>query len=191
MSKPKNQLLHGIVLAIAGLLLWMYGCAGVTPASIFVSGYYRSDGTYVHSYYRRPPGSVSHDQPFEAAEWLGFFAVCGGIYLIRTRHRTISPQITPVQRSFPQVGRTPPCPANEPIDRGPVPTNCFVADAKWSCDICERPFTDGTEFWAHESALGVSTPHYCTECRDQWIRNDRRRAYLIGRQRGRPIKRKL
>ena len=37
----------------------------LTPYSVSVRGYYRNDGTYVRSHYRRPPGSVAHDRPYE------------------------------------------------------------------------------------------------------------------------------
>jgi len=38
----------------------------LTPYSVNVSGYYRSDGTYVRPHNRRPPGSVKHDAPYES-----------------------------------------------------------------------------------------------------------------------------
>ena len=37
----------------------------LTPYSVNVSSYERSDGTFVESYSRRPPGSVEHDKPYE------------------------------------------------------------------------------------------------------------------------------
>lgn len=37
----------------------------LTPYSVHVNGYERADGSYVESYSRRPPGSVSHDRPIE------------------------------------------------------------------------------------------------------------------------------
>ncbi len=61
------------ILPIA-LLLQIGGCAvnltakyESTPKSVSVSGYYRSDGTYVHPYHRRPPGAAQYDAPFEEA----------------------------------------------------------------------------------------------------------------------------
>jgi len=57
-----------------GLALQIGGCAvnlsahyEPTPASVSVSGYYRSDGTYVHPYHRRLPGGAQHDAPYEKA----------------------------------------------------------------------------------------------------------------------------
>jgi hypothetical protein len=37
----------------------------LTPYSVTVNGYSRTDGTIIKSYKRRPPGSVSHDKPFK------------------------------------------------------------------------------------------------------------------------------
>ena len=42
-----------------------YNESYLTPYSVSVSGYSRSDGSYVKPYKRRPPGSVSHDKPYE------------------------------------------------------------------------------------------------------------------------------
>ena len=42
----------------------------LTPHSVSVRGYYRSDGTYVNSYNRRPPGSVKHDKPYETIRFI-------------------------------------------------------------------------------------------------------------------------
>jgi len=36
----------------------------LTPYSVSVSGYYRSNGTYVRPYKRRPSGGVNHDEPY-------------------------------------------------------------------------------------------------------------------------------
>ena len=51
--------------------------AMLTPYSVQVEGYYRSDGTYVHPYNRRPPGSVDHDLPFEKTEKRMFWGIFG------------------------------------------------------------------------------------------------------------------
>ena len=47
----------------------------LTPYSINVNGYQRSDGSYVGSYSRRPPGSVEHDKPFESKINLIFWCI--------------------------------------------------------------------------------------------------------------------
>jgi hypothetical protein len=50
----------------------------LTPYSVSVRGYYRSDGTYVGPHSRRPPGSVEHDAPYERKRmYMGIlFFVC-------------------------------------------------------------------------------------------------------------------
>lgn len=37
----------------------------LTPKTVYVTGYSRSDGTHIDSYYRRPPGGAIHDAPYE------------------------------------------------------------------------------------------------------------------------------
>jgi hypothetical protein len=62
----------------------------LTPYSVSVRGYYRRNGTYVSSYNRRPPGSVSHDAPYKEKRFnMGLlFIIClssgiGSIFLYR------------------------------------------------------------------------------------------------------------
>lgn len=54
----------------------------LTPYSVNVRGYYRSDGTYVRPHNRRPPGSVKHDAPYERKRMymgiLFFICLIGG-----------------------------------------------------------------------------------------------------------------
>jgi len=59
----------------------------LTDASVSVRGYYRTDGTYVRPYKRRPPGGAEHDKPYESKRTLMgflFFAClaggCGSIF---------------------------------------------------------------------------------------------------------------
>src|SRR6267154_6883599 len=87
-SKKRETRLIGIAFIVGGFLLWVLGYAGVTPSSVNVAGSYRSDGTYVTSYSRRPPGSVSHDNPFETAEWFWFFSFCAGVYILAAKRTT-------------------------------------------------------------------------------------------------------
>ncbi len=61
---------------LVSLMLWIGGCSQVTPASVHVSGYQRSDGTNVSSYSRRPPGSRAKDAPWKAMSFAGFLGTC-------------------------------------------------------------------------------------------------------------------
>lgn len=64
-------LLMGAILCSLGHHWRAEGLANETPRSVFVHAYTRMDGTHVHSYFRRPPGSVEHDRPYEHEEWYG------------------------------------------------------------------------------------------------------------------------
>jgi|GEM_PF-5428422 len=60
---------------------YLYLDAGehLTPYSVSVSGYYRSDGTHVNSYSRRPPGGAKHDAPYETVRSITFFFMAGSV----------------------------------------------------------------------------------------------------------------
>lgn len=49
--------------------------ADLTPYSVHVNSYYRSDGTYVSDYYRRPPGGVLHDEPLKSTMFWTFISM--------------------------------------------------------------------------------------------------------------------
>ncbi len=49
--------------------------ADLTPYSEHVNSYYRSDGTYVSDYYRRPPGGVLHDKPLKSRMFWTFISM--------------------------------------------------------------------------------------------------------------------
>jgi len=81
-----SQARNFCAMAVVLLLLSFSACAvarmNMTPASVSVSGYTRSDGTRVGSYSRRPPGSRSHDRLYELLSVIGFFGVLGGGYCL-------------------------------------------------------------------------------------------------------------
>ena len=89
-SKSKVYIILPICVVICLASLYFYIEAGqhLTPYSVHVRGYYRSDGTYVSPYQRRPPGGVAHDKPYKSTRALCtivfiFSASAGGssIYL--------------------------------------------------------------------------------------------------------------
>ena len=78
----------GLLGSIIGIFLFVHAQSNLTPYSVGVRGYYRSNGTYVSSYTRRPPGSVKHDDPYEGLRlFAGFIVIAGtaasGISLYR------------------------------------------------------------------------------------------------------------
>lgn len=70
-------LVWSILGCLLSLLVWMGGCSQITPKSIHVSGYTRSDGRHVSSYNRRPAGSRSKDAPWTVLGAIGFLGTCG------------------------------------------------------------------------------------------------------------------
>lgn len=168
-SQKRETRLLGIFLLVGGFLLWVFGFAGVTPSSVRVSGYYRSDGTYVNSYSRRPPGSVAHDDPFETAGWFGFFGFCAGVYILVARRKPNSPSVP--HPSFPQETEQ----STNEIELAPVPNGQGIADVNWRCEGCQLPFEAGTPYWYNlVSIQGADVCRYCTACRDKLILANRR-----------------
>ncbi len=55
----------GLLGDTVGIGTFAYAQWNLTPYSVSVRGYHRSDGTYVRAHRRRPPGSVEHDEPYE------------------------------------------------------------------------------------------------------------------------------
>ena len=78
-----SKILIGLLLIIFGFTMAANFHSQLTPTSVSVSGYYRSDGTYIHPYNRRPPNSVEHDKPFETGMFFfGFIGVVGCIIVV-------------------------------------------------------------------------------------------------------------
>jgi hypothetical protein len=71
-SKSKVYIILPIcfVICLASLYFFIDAGQNLTPYSVHVRGYNRSDGTYVSSYQRRPPGGVAHDEPYESTRAL-------------------------------------------------------------------------------------------------------------------------
>jgi predicted DNA-binding transcriptional regulator YafY len=65
-----------IVMLAAGGCIWAH--RKVTPASVHVSGYVRSDGRRVSSYSRRPPSTVAHDAPYAMLRFFCLAVLVGG-----------------------------------------------------------------------------------------------------------------
>ncbi len=68
----------GLIAVVVGVCMFSDAQLNLTPYSVSVRGYRRSDGTYVRSHSRRPPGSVSHDEPYESMRFLSVFVLIAG-----------------------------------------------------------------------------------------------------------------
>ena len=157
----------------AGLLLFTVGIKGctyagdnITPASVHVRGYQRSDGSYVHSYNRRPPGSRRHDAPYETLRFLSGLAVLAGATgvvlplwsFLYSSPGTLLPPL-PVTSSPP----TRPTSAR-------IPRQKAVARKQWLCEGCSNLIQKGDTYWYYES-VGRYTERrrFCSSCRSSCI----------------------
>ncbi|MEI9975359.1 MAG: hypothetical protein WDO73_26820 [Ignavibacteriota bacterium] len=69
-----------LLVLIAGYAGYEFADFNITPATVAVRDYTRSEGTHVSGYTRRPPCSVPHDQPYEYIRFTSFSAVLTGVY---------------------------------------------------------------------------------------------------------------
>jgi hypothetical protein len=60
-SHKINQMKSLLLLVICLFSFILKSSAQVNPSSVYVSGYTRSDGTYVQGYYKTPPNSTIND----------------------------------------------------------------------------------------------------------------------------------
>ena len=149
------------IVVLIGIALYSAGSAGMTPASVSVRGYTRSDGTYVRPYSRRPPGSVARDKPYVTQKNIGFLLIIGGVLIAwRTgyRYRNASddellPHVV--------VNISPPSPVR-------VPDKCAKSRKTWSCLDCERPIFPSDTYYYREywTDSYPERERYCKSCSD-------------------------
>lgn len=180
-SKSKVYIILPICVVICLASLYFYIEAGqhLTPYSVHVRGYYRSDGTYVSSYQRRPPGGVAHDKPYKSTRALCtivfiFSASVGGtsIYLfvkdkdveiIGNLRKEIYSKIKEGLNFQINLLDKPGNLINRRISRYP---NIFKT---YYCLICKKPVEYG-EF--HYSDLKYKNPNkVCLDCLSSYLPN--------------------
>jgi hypothetical protein len=157
----------GLVLQIGGYAVNLSAHYKPTPKSVSVSGYHRSDGTYIHPYHRRPSGAAQHDAPYEAAAQNkrmggGFVSLIGGIVVAIVLVRFFA---TPDWDLLPDLKYTSHLPP-KPRDFE-VPSFTARARAFWVCCRCSQTITPGDAYYyAHVGRK------YCLHCRnrlsDEW-----------------------
>lgn len=143
-----------------GLLLVLYANENITTKSVSVSGYHRSDGTYVGSYSRRPPGSVQHDRPYENIKLLGIVIVgVGGFTAARSVYKFLLP--SPFEL-LPSIS------SNELVEVPRdvrVPTLRAQARKDWYCESCRAHIGCGSEYWYYKNTYS-SRSRICTLCKE-------------------------
>jgi len=154
------------------LAIGMKGCSyagdNITPRSVGVRGYHRSDGTYVRPHSRRPPGSRKHDEPFETLRVFSALAVIGGAL----------GTVVPLWRFFwlPPGDLLPSLPfGSSPPERPTserIPRRTAVGRKRWPCTGCSRQIEKGETYWYYETA-GWHTERcrYCSNCHARLARD--------------------
>jgi hypothetical protein len=148
----------GLLGSIVGIFIFLYAQSNLTPYSVHVSGYYRSNGTYVNSYTRRPPGSVKHDEPYGALLLFGGFitivgATASGISIYRIAKVTdinLLPGINYKSR-LPE----------KPRDIY-IPSKLAKAKSTWLCTRCRVAINPGDSYFYYGDRRRT---RFCISCR--------------------------
>jgi hypothetical protein len=150
-----------IFILLIGILLWVYAASNATPYSVFVQGYQRAYGTYVSSHYRRPPGSVNHDSPYEVLSFLGIITSLTGIVysawiIIRFAGETDENLLPNVTVEGIRIDQT--------IH---ISNRNAQAQKNWNCERCRFSISAGQRYWYYEVKRGTSLwirHRFCQEC---------------------------
>ena len=129
----------GLAVLIVASVVFLFAQGSLTPFSVFVSGYTRTDGTRVSSYSRRPPGSVPHDEPYQLLNLAGMAGLVVGVFFAGR----------PMWRFFAAQPETlVPIPKDAPLPPSPPifvrsPNRSAKARKDWTCEGCgtSRPDT--------------------------------------------------
>jgi hypothetical protein len=149
----------GLVLQIGGCAVNVTAHYESTPKTVHVSGYYRRDGTYIHSYYRRPPGAAQRDAPYERAAQNkqfggGFVSVIGGIAVVIVLGRFFASSDWDLLPDLKYTSHLPPKPKAIV-----VPTLSANARAFWGCCHCGASIMPRGTYWYNHRAS-----KYCVDC---------------------------
>jgi hypothetical protein len=131
------------LIVLLALATWGWASGNITPSSVSVRGYYRSDGTYVRSHSRRPPGSRSHDAPYETVSLISLVvAIVGTVGAIRPTLRTI--------RALPEELLPPRSGVTDRLIPPDVPSREAISKKPWQCVRCQSSFRARTKYHFHE-----------------------------------------
>ena len=179
-GKAKLAGLLSVPLALFVLVGGYVGCeyaeSNITPATVSVRDYFRSDGTHISGYNRRPPGSVAHDRPYEQLRLISFIAVLGAAFWAgRSIYRFVA--VPPLSLLPPLDFASLPPPAVEIA----VPVLTATARKEWECEDCGTRIATGTAYFYYEGGGAHRDRHrYCGPCAAE---RNRRKKELPGLKR--------
>jgi hypothetical protein len=150
---------------LVATVVFLFAQAGLTPFSVFVSGYTRADGTQVSSYSRRPPGSVPHDQPYQLLNVVGLVGIVVGVFFAGRPiwHFFSAPPETliPMPKGAP-ASPSPPTPVQSPDRSARARKNwkclgCSIAIARG--ELYRYVGRDSRQRYCQQRAIGLVAKH--------------------------------
>lgn len=145
----------------------------LTPYSVDVQGYYRSDGTYVRPHSRRPPGGVAHDAPYKKKRFymsILFVVSCvGGVGSILTYIYKSSEEIVRQQEIIENEER-----AKREIERNRYIDEVLALinfDFSALCEIPSQLKDKPPPYVAPHSIYGGGGPRKCKFCKEPIVLN--------------------
>lgn len=151
-----------LVVIIGGFVAVRWAGGHMSPYSVHVSGYYRSDGSYVSSHSRRSPGSRAHDAPYELVRSVAGLSMLGGLIGLIMCASGIR-EIDPFEL-LPTAGLTKP--TKPKAIR--VPSKMSVSRKSWPCTRCDTLIPKGRRyaFYMADKYGRSDRVRHCRECRD-------------------------
>ena len=159
------------VLTYFGLLmcivLFIFGSTQLTTKSEYVSGYTRSNGTHVNSYYRRPSGGAIHDAPYESlslASGIGSF-VLGiiGFSLFKSfKEFNVEEHFKKNLKYIDEL------PKNDYTEIN-VPTISIKPKKDWICSRYKKVILAGTLYYCFNNESQSNHRHVCEKCTNELI----------------------
>lgn len=162
-----EKFLISALLTILGFSLLIYSSLEMTPRSISVSGYTRSDGSYVRGYSRRPSGGAQHDAPFEVMSmFFGALTLFSGFYFgIKVKEYLMFDVESDFRRNFKFSYDYP----EMKIYLKDIPNIKIVPKKNWNCNSCNKAILAGTEYFYYNNESQSNHSHICNNCRSNFI----------------------
>jgi len=134
----------------------------LTPYSVSVSGYTRSDGTYVRGYNRRPPGGARHDSPYEIVIK---FSVIGGIILSIYGYDLIKKfhNMDVISEFKKEIKYNDDYPQKNFYFLD-IPMKSSVPKKNWKCQLCHESIQAGSQYFYYAKERSSIRSRFCANC---------------------------
>jgi len=156
----------GFLGVLLGICFFVYTNTNLTPFSVSVRSYHRSDGSYVRAHNRRPPGSVEHDKPYKTLQYISFlFLLTGTAACGISVYRLVNLSDLDLLPAVDYKSKLP----DKPRDIN-VPHILSKARSSWLCYICREAIRSGGSYYHYGSHHRT---RICPQCRSKLIEDKR------------------